>query len=198
MLARPRPESASIYIILEALDAALGRFHWSLAVFPSDTQPDWTRVDLFQIVDSEADDTSGQPLDTTSVNVESASHSLSLPNGVHVPRVWHLEHCRDVDLFAPERICVGAVRLPDADFPYKDLRGFIEEQEAEQGDSTTIRGVPWSCAQWVMRVLTRLIESGLYEELDMNHFYPKIQTLGTALTGLQSGNPNEMHILHFV
>ncbi|KAH9832962.1 uncharacterized protein C8Q71DRAFT_246000 [Rhodofomes roseus] len=190
-------ERTSIHIVLEALDPSRGKFHWSLTLFSSHRPPNWSCVDLFQIVDTVAT-TSISDVSSTSSAKSLHSNSLSLPHSVTVKRTWHLAHRRTVDLLSPSRpqACVGAVRLPDADLPYNDLKEFIEEQEAEQGDTETMRGVPWSCAQWLMRVLARLMESGLYE-LDMNHFYPKIQRLGIELDRLRLADPNEVHVLDF-
>jgi len=197
-------DRVSVYVVLEALNPSLGRFHWSLALSPSNQPPNWSHVDLFQIIDavdpSGVDQGGGQLIPQTSSTVGSASSSLSLPNSsMPVRRTWHLAHQMAIDLLSSQRpmVCLGAVRLPDADLPHHDLKEFIEEQEAEQGDSKTTRDVPWSCAQWVMRVLARLIESGLYE-LDMNHFYPKIQRLGIELHSLHMADPLSIHVLHFV
>ncbi|KAH9928201.1 uncharacterized protein B0H18DRAFT_1001809 [Fomitopsis serialis] len=200
-------DRASIYVVLEALDPSMGRFHWSIAlrVLPSDLSdqaPDWSCVDLFQVIDV-VDPSPGSGKDSvdasqTAVGPVFNGNNLSLPNSVAVKRTWHLAHQTAVDLLSSQRslTCLGAVRLPDADLPHHDLKEFIEEQEAEQGDSKTTRDVPWSCAQWIMRVLDRLIESGLYE-LDMNHFYPRIQRLGVELHSLHLADPRSIHVLHF-
>ncbi|KAK0236619.1 hypothetical protein EDD85DRAFT_834131 [Armillaria nabsnona] len=109
-------------------------------------------------------------------------YQINNPNG---DSFWELAHTIEPNLAITEKFSC-CVRLPFLDLPISDMHAFLEEQDAEQGETPLLsthlqRG--WTCAQWCIRILSELVETGFLKiQLDtgdlQSRFYQRVLALG--------------------
>ncbi|SJL08647.1 uncharacterized protein ARMOST_12014 [Armillaria ostoyae] len=109
-------------------------------------------------------------------------YQINNPNG---DSFWELAHTIEPNLAITEKFNC-CVRLPSIDLPISDIHAFLEEQDAEQGETPLLsthlqRG--WTCAQWCIRILSELVETGFLKiQLDtgdlQSRFYQRVLALG--------------------
>lgn len=109
-------------------------------------------------------------------------YQINNPNG---DSFWELAHTIEPNLAITEKFNC-CVLLPSIDLPVSDMHAFLEEQDAEQGETPLLsthlqRG--WTCAQWCIRILSELVETGFLKiQLDtgdlQSRFYQRVLALG--------------------
>ncbi|KAH9928204.1 uncharacterized protein B0H18DRAFT_128524 [Fomitopsis serialis] len=157
---------SSLYIALYHI--GLGRYHWALIVTPYNTSVN--NGPIFQITNQDA----SQP------------HSVG---------EWRTLHKMSTDLLKSSTF-VGCVRLPDCNVPAQSIVSWVKEQEPQQGDTPLPAGQVWSCSQWVVRVLQRFMDAGMYR-IDLRHFRAKILIYANNLLEMRRRNTNVVHIVSY-
>ncbi|KAH9832965.1 uncharacterized protein C8Q71DRAFT_246038 [Rhodofomes roseus] len=156
------PSQSSLYVALYQI--GLGRYHWALVVTPYNGPVN--NGPLFQITNQD----------------------ISQPRSIGA---WRKSHKMSTDLLKSSSF-VGCVRLPDCTISAQHMTAWIAEQDPQQGDTQLPVGQEWSCSQWVIRVLQRLMETGIYR-VDLRHFRAKILIHANNLSQMHNRNANQLH-----
>lgn len=129
-----------IYIALYYSDFGRGKYHWAIALPRPPEYNVHTALDFYQI------------------GFDDSTNS------------WYTDHKREGSRALNTRKFMCMIQLPTLSISYNDASLFFQQQEPSRGLTPLLYGRDdWSCAQWVIRTLQRVMHNGWFSATPSGH-----------------------------